>query len=370
MQTDGATVAITGADGFIGRNLAVRLRELGHHLLPIIRETPEPEAREALATSAVVFHLAGVNRANDPAEFFRGNRDYSARVAEAIRETGSKPLVIVSSSIRAGEDTDYGRSKLAGEAIMLALDAAATVSIWRLPNVFGKWARPDYNSAIATFCYNVAHGLPIRIDDPAAPLALLHIDDLIDQWLALMNSPSHTTGLDEPDNVYSTTLGEVARTIRAFADRRYEGGVGAVGRGFERSLYATFVSYLPESAFSYPLVARNDPRGCFTEMLKTPASGQVSYFTAHPGVTRGGHYHHAKVEKFLVVYGQARFRFRHILSGATHEVATSAAEPVIVETIPGWTHDVTNIGAGELVAIVWANEIFDYDRPDTVAMPL
>jgi UDP-2-acetamido-2,6-beta-L-arabino-hexul-4-ose reductase len=222
---------------------------------------------------------------------------------------------------------------------------------------------------VATFCHNVARGLPIRIDDPAAPLRLLHIDDLIDQWLALIDA-GNATGIVEPANVHETTVGAMAGMIASFADRRAKGEIGAVGTGLERALYATYVSYLPEDAFGYPLTAHTDPRGSFTEMLKTPASGQISYFTAHPGVTRGGHYHHAKVEKFLVVHGAARFRFRHILTGAEHAVDTSAAEPMVVETIPGWTHDVTNMGEGELIAIVWANEVFDRDRPDTVAMPL
>ncbi|HEX4695449.1 NAD-dependent epimerase/dehydratase family protein [Sphingomonas sp.] len=370
MKADTATVAITGADGFIGGNLAVRLRELGHTVLPVTRGMPEPEACEALAASAIVFHLAGVNSASDPAEFFRGNHDYSTRVADAIRAAASKPLVVVSSSIKAVEDTDYGRSKLAGERALLELGDSVAVSVWRLPNVFGKWARPNYNSAVATFCHNIARGLPVRIDDPAAPLSLLHVDDLIDQWVALMASPSPATGLVEPDKVHTTTVGEAADTIRAFADRRGEGEVGAVGVGLERALYTTFISYLPEPAFSYPLVAHTDPRGSFVEMLKTSASGQISYFNSPPGVTRGGHYHHAKVEKFLVVHGRARFRFRHILSGTTHEIVTSAAHPVVVETVPGWAHDVTNIGEDELVAVVWANEVFNRGRPDTFAMPL
>ncbi len=365
MKAERPTVAITGADGFIGRNLAVRLGEVGYPVRPFARGTP----LNAVAESDVVFHLAGVNRTDDPAEFLSGNRDYAREVAQAVVAGGRHPLVIVASSQKAVEDTPYGGSKLAGEQVMLGIGDAARMSVWRLPNIFGKWARPNYNSAVATFCHNIARGLPIRIDDPAAPLRLLHIDDLIDQWLALIDTGS-ATGIVEPVNVHETTVGAMAGMIACFADRRAKGEVGAVGTGLERALYATYISYLPEDAFGYPLTAHKDPRGSFTEMLKTPASGQISYFTAHPGVTRGGHYHHAKVEKFLVVHGAARFRFRHILTGAEHAVDTSAVKPMVVETIPGWTHDVTNIGEDELVAIVWANEVFDRDRPDTVAMPL
>ncbi|MGN6819885.1 MAG: polysaccharide biosynthesis C-terminal domain-containing protein [Sphingomonas sp.] len=370
MNIERPTVAITGANGFVGRNLSVRLGELGYPLRPVTRDTPADEAQRVLGSSDVVFHLAGVNRADDPDAFLRGNRDVSAEVAKVIAEGGRRPLVIVASSQKAIEDTPYGRSKLAGEQAMLGLGDAAIVSAWRLPNIFGKWTRPDYNSAVATFCHRIARGLPIEIHDRTAPLRLLHIDDLIDQWLALMAAPPARSGVIDPANVHTTTVGELADQIAAIAARRAKGEVGNVGTGFERALYATHISYLPESAFSYPLVAHSDPRGSFTEVLKTPAAGQISYFTAHPGVTRGGHYHHAKVEKFLVVHGQARFRFRHILTGAEHEVTTAATEPVVVETIPGWTHDVTNIGEDDLVAIVWANEIFDRDRPDTVAMPL
>lgn len=371
MKAERPAVAITGANGFIGRNLAVRLGELDYPVLPITRDTPVDDARQALGASDVVFHLAGVNRANDPGDFLRGNRDYTASVADAIAAGGRHPLLILASSQKAVEDTLYGASKLAGEEVALGLGDAATVSVWRLPNIFGKWARPDYNSAVATFCHNIARGLPIDIHDRTAPLRLLHVDDLIDQWLGLIAAvPPTASGVVEPKTVYTSSVGEIADLITEIAACRSMGEVGDVGTGLSRALYATFISYLPEASFSYCLVPHRDPRGSFTEMLKTPSSGQTSYFTAHPGVTRGGHYHHAKVEKFLVVHGEARFRFRHILTGDEHEIVTSATEPVVVETIPGWTHDVTNVGGGELVAIVWANEVFDHDRPDTVAMPL
>jgi UDP-2-acetamido-2,6-beta-L-arabino-hexul-4-ose reductase len=370
MKAERPAVAITGANGFIGRNLAVRLGELDYPVLPITRDTPPDDTRRVLGTSDVVFHLAGVNRPDDPADFLRGNRDNTASVVDAIAAGGRHPLLILASTQKAVEDTLYGASKLAGEQVARGLGEAATVSVWRLPNVFGKWARPNYNSVVATFCHNIARGLAIDVHDRATPLRLLHVDDLIDQWLALIAAPPTVSSVVEPDAVYTSSVGEIADLIAGFAARRSEGEVGDVGTGLTRALYATYMSYLPEATFSYPLVAHRDPRGSFTEMLKTPSSGQTSYFTAHPGVTRGGHYHHAKVEKFLVVHGEARFRFRHILTGAEHEIVTSADEPVVVETIPGWTHDVTNIGDGEMVAIVWANEVFDRDRPDTVAMPL
>lgn len=365
------TVAVTGATGFIGRNLVVRLRETDLRVLSLTRETPPEDAAQIVAAADVVIHLAGAIRPTDPIEFTH-TEAYTHRIAEVIAKSGRRPLVIVSSSVRADDDTDYGRNKRVVENTLLDLshNGRATVAICRMPNVFGKWARPNYNSAVATFCHNLARGLPIRVDDPAAPLLLLYVDDLIDQWRGLIAAPPAASGFVEADRIHRTTVGEVATLIQGFAAGRTSGRVGSVGSGLERALYATFVAALPAKEFSYPLAAHTDARGSFTEMLKTPTSGQFSYFTAHPGVTRGGHYHHSKVEKFLIVHGEALFRFRHILSDDTHDIRTSADCPVVVETVPGWTHDVTNVGDGVMVSLIWANEVFDRERPDTVAMTL
>jgi UDP-2-acetamido-2,6-beta-L-arabino-hexul-4-ose reductase len=362
-------IAITGADGFVGRNLSLRLVERGETIRSITRHTDPVDARAALAASDVIFHLAGANRPDDPTDFQRSNVDLTATLAEAV-SGGRTPFIVFASSVKAAENSPYGRSKQAAEKILLDLAkrGEARAAIFRLPNVFGKWARPHYNSAVATFCHNIARGLPIRIDDPDAPLALLYIDDLIDQWLALLDAPA--TGLVEPLHVHHSHVGAVAAQITAFAQGRSAGMVGRVGTGLERALYATYVAALPPAAFTYPLAAHRDPRGSFCEMLKTPESGQISCLTAHPGVTRGGHYHHSKIEKFLVVHGTARFRFRNLRDGASYEVNTSADQPAVVETIPGWTHDITNIGDDVLVALLWASEVFDPTRPDTIALPL
>ena len=371
MLPDTRTVAVTGATGFLGRNLVVRLSETDLRVLPITRDTPPQHAERIIAAADVVFHLAGAVRPTDQVEFAR-TADYTRGVADAIIRGGRRPLVIVSSSTRAADDSDYGRNKRAVEETLLDLsrNGLATIAICRLPNVFGKWARPNYNSVVATFCHNLARGLPIRVDDPAAPLTLLYVDDLIDQWRALIAAPPTQSGVVEAAAIHQTTVGEVEGLIRGFAGGRASGQVGSVGSGLERALYATFVAALPAEEFSYPLAAHTDARGSFIEMLKTPASGQVSYFTAHPGVTRGGHYHHSKVEKFLIVHGEALFRFRHIVSGDAHQIRTSAERPMVVETVPGWTHDVTNVGDGLMVSLIWANEVFDRERPDTVAMTL
>ena len=371
MRSDPRVVAVTGAAGFIGRNLVVRLEELGHEVRPVTRAQSAQEAEAALMAADVVFHLAGAVRPPDPEDFVRTSA-FASICAEAIAKGARRPLVVCSSSRRAGDDTAYGRSKRACEGALLQLAARgeATVVVYRLPNVFGKWARPNYNSAVATFCHNLGRGLPIRVDDPAAPLSLLYVDDLLEQWAALVREPPAESGYRDVAEVHETTVGQVAALLSAFADGRRSGQVENVGSGLERALYATFVAGLPAEAFSYPLVAHTDPRGSFAEVLKTRGGGQVSVLTAEPGMTRGGHYHHSKVEKFLVVHGQARFRFRHILSGETYELTTSGGAPVVVETIPGWTHDITNVGEGVMVSVLWASEIFDRARPDTVLMPV
>ena len=370
MNSDVRTVTVTGANGFIGRNLTLRLKERSFEVIPAVRDSEPGVLDAAIARSDAVIHLAGANRPADPAEFMRVNRDFTARVAQAIAASSRRPLVISASSVRAAGADDYGTSKRAGEEAMLALGDAATVSVWRLPYVFGKWARPGYNSVVATFCHNLAHGLPLRIDDPAAPLTLLYIDDLIDQWVAALEHRPASSGLVEPEGAYRTTVGGLAATLRRMAQGRAGGHVSTVGHGLERALHATYISYLPPEEFTLPLVRHDDPRGSFSEFLRTPDCGQVSVLTAHPGETRGGHYHHTKVERFLVVHGEARFRFRHVLSGETIAMTASAHHPVAVETVPGWTHDITNIGDGELVALLWASEAFDPQRPDTIESPL
>jgi UDP-2-acetamido-2,6-beta-L-arabino-hexul-4-ose reductase len=371
MRSERRIVAVTGAAGFIGRNLAVRLEESGFDVRRITRATPRWEIEAALGEADVVFHLAAAIRPLDPMEFVRSVA-FANDVAGAIARGGRRPLAVLSSSRRAGENTGFGRSALACEAAFVRLGerGEATVAVYRLPNVFGKWARPNYNSCVATFCHNLARGLPIRIDDEGAPLSLLYVDELIEQWRALIEAPPGVSGYLEAQPVYDTTVGELAATIGAFAQGRTSGQVENVGSGLERALYATFVAALPAEAFSYPLVAHTDQRGSFAEVLKTRDGGQVSVLTAEPGVTRGGHYHHSKVEKFLVVHGHARFRFRHILDGETYELITSAERPVVVETVPGWTHDITNVGNDVMVSLLWANEIFDRSRPDTVLMPV
>ena len=380
-------IVITGADGFIGANLRMRLGELGHADVACITLTTPPEAVQAvLAQADFVFHLAGVNRPQDSTAFSTCNAGFTQCVCAALAISGKRATVVVTSSTQAAHDNPYGRSKLAAEEAVRGYSATtgAAVHVFRLTNVFGKWARPNYNSAVATFCHNIARGLPITINDPAAPLQLVYVDDVLDGFVRLLDETRHEDsgrelrvqsamtswelgGFASVAPQYSTTVGEVAQILQSFAESRSTLLTPPVGTGLARALYSTYISYLPPDKFTYPLTQHADQRGVFVEMLKTPDCGQFSFFTAHPGITRGGHYHHSKTEKFLVIKGQARFKFRHMQTGQTHEQLTSGDKPEVVETVPGWTHDITNIGTDEMIVMLWANEVFDRDKPDTFA---
>ena len=363
-------VLITGASGFIGRNIGVRLGELpGYPVVAFGREDSLDTLAERIAAADAVIHLAGVNRPKDPAEFEAGNAGFTVEVCRAIERSGRPVPLIVASSTQAELNSPYGLSKRAAERACeeLASNTGNPVSIYRLPNVFGKWCRPNYNSVVATFCHNIANDLPIRIDDPSTELCLVHIDDVVSEFVAALSAPQKGLRWGSVAPEFRTTLGKLASQIEAFRNCRSDLVIERVGAGLVRALYATYVSYLPTRKFAYGLPSHGDPRGVFVEMLKTLDSGQFSYFTAHPGVTRGGHYHHTKTEKFFVIKGSACFRFRHLMTGERYEIDVSGDQPTVVETIPGWTHDITNTGHDELIVMLWANEIFDRARPDTVA---
>jgi UDP-2-acetamido-2,6-beta-L-arabino-hexul-4-ose reductase len=358
-------VLVTGADGFMGRNLGLRLAEAGHEVLSFTRASGEDALPRLVADCDSIVHLAGANRPPSPEGFAADNAGLAAALAEAVRAAGGRPIAFASST-QAEADNPYGASKRAAEEALTPLAELAPVALFRLPNVFGKWARPFYNSAVATFCHQAANGLPLSINDPAATLTLVFVDDVVAAFLAFLEAPPAGLSAPRVSPEYRTTVGEVAALIDGMARAREALGVGPTGHGLARALYATLLTHLPADRFSYPLPAYGDPRGRFVEAVKTPDAGQMSYFTQVAGVERGGHYHHAKSEKFLVVKGAARFRFRHLLTGERVDVDCRAEEPRIVDTIPGWVHDVVNLGDEEMVVLVWANEVFDRARPDTV----
>lgn len=373
-------VLITGANGFVGKNLQLHLAERKDvEVVCFTREHSVAQLPELLDGVSFVFHLAGINRPQDLAEFAAGNRDLTVALCKSVagvaETTGRKVQVVFTSSTQAALDNPYGASKRAAEDALFDLQRqyGVPVDVFRLPNVFGKWCKPNYNSAVATFCHNVARDLPIKVNDPDAPLNLVYVDDVLQRFIELIDGGDASVDANDfavmaPQ--YSTTVGEVARLIQSFKDSRQTLLTERVGTGLVRALYATYVSYLPPQAFTYTVPMYGDTRGVFAEMLKTPDCGQISYFTAHPGVTRGGHYHHSKTEKFLVIKGQARFQFRHMHTGESYELTTSGEKAEIVETVPGWTHDITNIGSEEMIVMLWANEVFDRQRPDTFTCPL
>jgi len=366
-------VLVTGANGFIGKNLQMHLQERdGYEVVPFTREHTEQDLPGLLKGVDWIVHLAGINRPQDPAEFTTGNAGLTQALCHAVQATGRSIPVIYSSSIQAEQDNDYGTSKREAEDALLALHEATgnPVYIYRLANVFGKWARPNYNSAVATFCHNIARDLPVQINDPDAVINLVYVDDVIASFLSLLGGEPQNGPFVEVEPVYQITVGELASQLSRFKATRENLITEPVGTGLVRALYSTYVSYLPPERFTYTVPQHGDERGVFVEMLKTPDAGQFSFFTAHPGITRGGHYHHSKTEKFLVIKGKACFRFRHMLTGEFYELFTDGAKPEIVETVPGWTHDITNVGEDELVCMLWANEIFDRDNPDTFACPV
>ncbi len=370
-------ILITGANGFIGKNLKLHLAERKDiQLVCFTRDHAVDQLAELLQGVDFVFHLAGINRPEDPHEFVTGNANLTRTLCDILENiaviSGKKVPVVCASSIQAVRDNPYGLSKRAAENALFSLQRnhGVPVHVFRLPNVFGKWCKPNYNSAVATFCHNIARDLPIQINDPDASVTLVYVDDVISRFMQLLDGADAVVdrnGFATVTPQYTSTVGELARLIQAFKESRSTLMNERVGSGLIRALYATYVSYLPAELFVYAVPQHGDPRGVFVEMLKTPDCGQFSYFTAHPGITRGGHYHHTKTEKFLVIKGQARFKFRHMQTGETYELVVRGDKAEIVETVPGWTHDITNVGDDELVVMLWANEVFDRNRPDTFA---
>ena len=360
---------VTGSDGFIGKNLLVKLVENSIDYVCFTRDQLTNDLPKLLENVDLVFHLAGVNRPSDLSEFDKQNHALTLTLCEAIKKTNRAIPVVFTSSIQAESNNAYGASKKSAEDVLIELNSLSQspVYLYRLPNVFGKWARPNYNSVVATFCHNIAQNLPIRIDDSSKLVSLLYIDDLLENFMKILSGPQ--SGVLRPivKPEYSISVGELASQIDAFHQSRDSLMSEEVGNGLTRAIYATYLSYLKPEQFAYEVTAYEDSRGRFVEMLKTKDSGQLSFFTAHPGITRGGHYHHTKSEKFLVLQGLARFGFRNILTNEAFELMVDGLVPKIVESVPGWTHDITNIGENELIVMLWASETFDRTRPDTIA---
>ena len=363
-------VLVTGANGFVGQNLLVRLKEENIEFTSFVRSDSIDDLKNKIKGCDFIVHLAGINRPKNDVEFVEGNTDLTKKIAMLLQKHKLKIPVIYSSSIQAEFDNPYGLSKKSAEDALhkLAESNGNLIYNYRLPNIFGKWCKPNYNSAVATFCYNTINDLPIQVHNSEAVINLVYIDDVINEFVNVIKTfeQDKKGGSPEVQPVYQITVGNLVKQLALFKESKSSSVIERVGTDLTRALYSTYISYYKPEAFSYCLKKHEDPRGVFVEMLKTKDSGQFSFFSAHPTVTRGGHYHHSKNEKFLVVKGNAKFGFRHLVTDEYYELFTTGDEPQVVETVPGWSHDITNIGEDEMFVMLWANEIFDPENPDTV----
>ena len=360
-------VLITGSDGFIAKNLIEHLKRDESIQLYLYNRKDSINILEAYVKEAdFIFHLAGVNRPKEVDEFYEGNSNLTKTITKILKDSNLSTSILFSSSTQATLDNDYGKSKKEAEDILLeyAKQSNALVYIYRLPNVFGKWCKPNYNSVVATWCHNIANDLEIHVNNRETELNLVYIDDVVNSFVSKLSLESKS-GFCEIETVYKKSLGDIESLLYAFKESRTSLLMPKVGNGFKRALYATYLSYLPTDSFSYELKGNQDERGTFYEILKTLDSGQFSLSTTAPGITRGNHYHHTKNEKFLVVKGKALIEFRHIVTNEIVSYQVSDKKMEIVEMIPGYTHNITNIGDEEMILFLWANEIFDRENPDT-----
>ena len=362
-------ILITGALGFIGKNLVVELKNRGYEdIFEYDRETDPILLDEYCKEADFVFHLAGVNRPKEQGEFMEGNFGFTSTLLDTLKKYNNNCPIMISSSIQAELDNPYGQSKKAGEDLLFnySKETGAKVLVYRFPNVFGKWCRPNYNSVVATFCHNVAHDLPIQVNDPSVVMNLVYIDDVVSELINALNDNENKRGnYCEVPVVHTITLGEIVDLIYSFKNSREERSIPDMSNPFTKKLYSTYLSYLPKNQFSYELKMNVDHRGSFTEFIKTIERGQVSVNVSKPGITKGNHWHHTKNEKFLVVSGKGVIRFRKIDTDEVIEYFVSGEKLEVVDIPTGYTHNIENLGDTDMVTIMWANEPFDPNKPDT-----
>lgn len=368
-------ILITGAKGFMGRNLS--------HTLAVVRpedtldlidvNSTEEELAQAAARADFVFHLAGVNRPKDPSEFMKGNGDLTERLMHLL-ENAKKPPVWLSSSIQAELDNPYGQSKRAAEDAVRAYGERTGTPVYRyrLPNVFGKWSQPNYNSAVATFCYNIARGLPITVNDPAVRLRLVHIDDVVNECLRALNAETvqGEDGFCRVEPVHTILLGELAQKLESFRDMRDRLDVPDQSDPLTAKLYATYLSFLSEHDLARQAITHSDYRGSFTELIHMAGHGQVSVNISKPHITKGEHWHHTKHEKFIVLSGEGVIRFRKPEETTIISYRVSGDVFQVVDIPPGYTHNIENTGDTDMITLMWANEVFDPKHPDTFRLPV
>jgi UDP-2-acetamido-2,6-beta-L-arabino-hexul-4-ose reductase len=394
-------ILVTGARGFVGKNLVAQLKNIRDGKARFYPGVEVDEVYEYDIDSTAedldsycdkadfVFNLAGVNRPKDNAEFMKGNFGFASTLLDTLKKHGNRCPVMLSSSIQATlkgrfEGSEYGKSKLAGEQLFFeyARETGAKVLVYRFSNLFGKWCRPNYNSVVATFCYNIANDLPIKVNDPSVRLDLVYIDDLVDELIGALTGREHRCDFDEVNPIfrpegrycsvptsYSVTVGEIASMLRSFADEPKTLTIPEIPDGsFAKKLYSTYLSYLPESKIAFPLTMHEDQRGSFTELVKTISGGQMSVNITKPGHAKGMHWHNSKWEFFIVVAGHGLIREREIGTDKVIEFEVTGDKVQAVHMLPGYTHEFINLSKTEdLVTVIWANERFNPDRPDTYA---
>jgi UDP-2-acetamido-2,6-beta-L-arabino-hexul-4-ose reductase len=367
-----APILITGAQGFLGKNLAVTLRNLGYkHLLLVDKDTPKNQYEQFVKDAQFIFHFAGVNRPQNPDEFKEGNVDTITELLGWMKQFRSKAPLVVSSSIQALADNPYGRSKKAGEDLVLAYAQAFKhpIYIYRFSNIFGKWSRPNYNSVVATFCHNISRDIPIKINDELAKISLIYVDDVVKEMIDCLEGKVTTIdGILRVLPEYEITVGELAKTLTRFKLSRKDLHLENQADPLIKKLYATYLSYLDDTQFIYDLTMHEDVRGSFTEVLKTNQDGQVSVNISKPGITKGNHFHHTKNEKFIVVSGEGLIRFRKVDTDKIIEYRVSGNKIQVVDIPPGFVHSIVNVGKVDLVTIMWASEPYDPNYPDTYPM--
>ena len=362
-------VLITGAEGFVGRNLVAELSTRDNLTIFKFDRNTSLELLDSFCQKAeFVFHLAGVNRPEEFSEFMKGNFGFTNKLLETLKKHNNTCPIMISSSIQATLDNDYGRSKKASEKLVsqYAGETGVKVMVYRLQNVFGKWCRPNYNSVVATFCHNIAHGLPITINNPSTVMNLIYIDDVIQELINAMEGyPTVDGDFCKVPIVHVIKLGEILKLLESFKVSREKRQIPNQADPFIKKLYSTYLSYLSTDNFCYDLKMNVDHRGSFTEFIKTPDRGQVSVNISKPNVTKGNHWHHSKNEKFLVVSGEGVIRFRALGTDEVIEYFVSGKKLQVVDVPVGYTHHIENLGESDMVTLMWVNEIFDPSASDT-----
>lgn len=362
-------ILVTGSNGFIGKNLIVELKNKGYsNVFTYNRENSLSELDQYTKECDFVFHLAGINRPEVVEEYVNGNIDFTKTLLSYLEKNNNKSPVLFSSSTQALEENPYGNSKRAAEdhVFFHAKKNNSKVMVYRLTNVFGKWSKPNYNSVVSTFCFNIARDKNIQINDSKTKLTLNYIDDVIKEFLgALVGSETRIESFCEVPISYLTTLGELSKKLSTFKNNRKSLVMPSLEHDFDKALYATYLSYLDQEDFSYKLVKNVDNRGWLTEFMKSESTGQIFISKTKPGITRGNHWHHTKVEKFLVIQGKAVIRFRKIGGNNIVEYLVDGEKPEVLDIPAGYTHSIENIDESELITLFWASEIFDLDKPDT-----